>query len=382
MQMSFRRLVGITASQLLLGTAIDTAGAQTRIFPFSTFSLPHWNADRVDLYNCSGADEWRLFSQSNGTLHQRLTPYPTCQAFFGAGSLPQGITNSAGLDRSLPTYVEARLAVVGGLQATPSPGGIPIMWLHTIGKSALLVDVNTGTVGIEHAGGVVWTSVPGGIAAPHTYRMEVQPNAGNPTIQLWIDGATVAGPLAASIDWVYDGWAFGDGSLTPGDAIDIDWDYYSISQHPPGIGMPNTASAMLFAYQQHYPVKNEAAPGLPGPFRVARLAGNSMTLEWSGQPGSPFGLLLAPTPGLPRAFGCGGTLDIGTQPGFADVSVAFDPTIPVFGSLFTLSASGYSQQTLAVPSIPPGMLLGAIQGVVFAPGSCGYRLTAAFELRS
>ena len=53
----------------------------------------------------------------------------------------------------------------------------------------------------------------------------------------------------------------------------------------------------------------------------------------------------------------------------------------MFGSLFTLSPAGYSQQSLAVPPAAAGSLLGAIQGVVFAPGGCGYKLTAAAELR-
>ena len=192
--------------------------------------------------------------------------------------------------------------------------------------------------------------------------------------------------LPAALDWIHDGWAFGDGS-TGSAAIDIDWDYFSIAQGAPGFGQANTAAAMLFVFEPYwfpgvFPMRG--APGQAGPFRIAGL-NNGLGLQWSGPGGAPFALLLAPTAGLPRPFGCGGNVDIGTAAGFADLAIAFDPTVPVFGSLFMLTGSGHSGQTLQLPSFPPGFLLGAIQGVVFQPpgtSGCGYRLTAAFELRT
>ena len=109
MQISHHRSACFVVSMPLLSAA--AARAQTRILPFSTPSLPHWNADRVEIYNCSGLQEWQLFQSHNGMLQQRTSQDPTCQAFFGAGSLPLGITNNAGLDRWLPTFAEARFAV-------------------------------------------------------------------------------------------------------------------------------------------------------------------------------------------------------------------------------------------------------------------------------
>ena len=376
------RGISFAVLSLLLISAATVRSQTTVFYTFSDGYLPHWNYNGTELYNCTGTHEYSLFTPANGLLQQRLSATPTCQAFFYGGSLPQGQSSGAGLDRWLPTYVEARLAVVGGLQQTSGSVGIPIMWLHTVGRSQLVVDLTTGTVGIEHAGGIAWTAVAGGLSMQHTYRIEMQPNAGIPTVTLLIDGITAVGPLLATIDWIYDGWGFGDGSPNVGDAIDIDWDYYAITQHPPGIGMANTATSMLFAYSNYALSKGNAAPGLAGPFRTSSLSGNGLTLEWSGTPGSPFALLLAPSLGQPRPFGCGGSLDIGTLPGFADIAIAFNPTIPVLGTLFTLSSSGFSLQQLAVPPLPTGTLLGAIQGVVFAPGPCGYKLTAAFELRS
>lgn len=372
-----------TILSLLLANFAALRAQTTRYFTFSSNYLPNWVTNDIQIWNCSGVYEYSLFTPNSGLLQQRMSTNANCNAFFYGGALPGGLSSSAGLDRWLPTFVEARLAVVGGVQATTSPGGIPIFWLHTIGRSGLSVDLVAGAVGLQHGNGIAWTVPPGGITAPHTYRIEVQPNGGVPLVTLKIDGVPRLGPLPASVDWIYDGWAFGDGSVGPGDGIDIDWDYFSVSQHTPGIGMANTSAAMLFATvtSPAQTIASLAAPGLAGPFRVTGLSGNWLNLEWSGPPGAPFALLLAPSLGLPRPIGCGDTVDIGTLPGFADIAAVFNPTIPVFGSLFTLSPAGYSQQSLAVPPAAAGSLLGAIQGVVFAPGGCGYKLTAAAELR-
>ena len=361
-------------------TASQLAAQSTYYWTFNNGVLPHWTQQGVALLNCSGVPDYQVFSSPGGLLQQRTAANPTCSASFYGGSLPNGAPpTAAGLQPWLPTFAEARLRVLGGVFGTTGPSTVPILWLHAGGRSSLQVDLALGTIGVEHAGGVAWTLPPSGLGGMQTYSLEFAPNLGAPTIALRIDGALVIGPLPVALDWLYNGWGFGDGSSSNSIGIEIDWDHVSIVQQPPGIGQANSAEAMLFASSAY---SSSGAPGLSGPFRVQGLGGYQLALEWSGPPGAPFALIAAPTLGLPRPIGCGGTVDIGTAAGFADIAVVFDPTVPVFGSFFMLNASGYSYQYLQIPPLPPGLLLGAIQGAVFQSSACGLRMTAAFELRS
>lgn len=166
---------------------------------------------------------------------------------------------------------------------------------------------------------------------------------------------------------------FGGGPLGWSDT----WQLPSLSTSWPVPGQPNNPSAHLDIGQSTW----LAAAG-PGPFTGSVTAGSSVQLAWRGAFGAPCLLGVGPlNPGV-MFFGAAGSLDIGTPPTFADVTILFDGGIhPAFvlGTAQMSCASGCVTRGMAHQSVPvPASLAGmqiAVQGLVGGPQPV---LTAAF----
>ena len=78
---------------------------------------------------------------------------------------------------------------------------------------------------------------------------------------------------------------------------------------------------------------------------------------------------------------CVGSIDIGSPPFLSDLAIVFNGTDPMQRFLFTTNALGTAQQTLTLPTLPPG-LLGGLQGLILQPSQapCPFVFTAAFAI--
>lgn len=355
-------------------TAVSASAQYAYHFEFDQNGVLPTATPGVGAGNITGTPTASLFGAACGTLQQRTSINPTLGAFFYTGAFPGYATIGAGLDPTLPSFVEARFRQVGG---TGGPGTVQdstaVMGLYPGASTIMAANVVTGDVGMLTAGGLLWTTPIGGTAVAHTYRLDAIPAGGPVYCMLSIDGAVVLGPVLAAPPSNRDGWFFGDAAGSNYISQDLDWEYVSIGQVYGAGGQANSPAASLFVNRDSATVAGMV--GLSGPFPTVVPSGGTMTLEWNGPPGAVFAMFLGALQPGSVGFGCGGYADLAFP-----VTVAFDPLSPVTGYLFHLDGCGYAQQAFAVPTLPAGVPLMDIQGLVFQPNSCPFVLTAAFHV--
>lgn len=328
-------------------------------------------------FNPTGSLTTTLFGASCGLLYQSMTINPAYGAGFYSGQFGGYPAVGTGMNPTQPAFIEARFTSLGGYGG---PGTIndcsSVLGMFPGGGAQLVLNVLTGDVALTSTSGPLWVTPPGTAFTTHTYRIETVPTGFGPVASLYVDGALYYAGVSVPSTPGYDGFYFGDGAGSSYIASNIAWDYVSVGQTTAGIGQPNSGAAALFVNRSN--TTSTGQPGLKGPFAPVAAAGTTMTLEWNGPADAPFVLMFGPQNPANSNFGCIGLLDVATPPGYADLTLMFDPFNPIVGWLFRLDGCGKATQTFSVPtSLTPNTPLGNFQGAVFQPSGCPLVLTAA-----
>lgn len=327
-------------------------------------------------FNPTGSPTTTLFNAACGVLHQNMTLNPNSGAGFYGGTFGAYPGAGPGMTAGAPSFIEASFRLTGGFGG---PGTIPnatgVMGMFPGASVQLLVNVVTGDVGIVTFTGPFWVTPPGTAFTRHTYRLQSYVLLGITHVDLNVDGGLFFGGVTVPWTSSADGFFFGDGAGSSSIAADLEWDYVSVGQTAQGPGQRNSVEASLFVNRSNTTHKGQQ--GLKGPFNTVVAPGSTVTLDWNGPAFAPFVLMAGPQNPANSNFGCIGSLDVATPPGYSDLSILFDPFNPIVGALFHLDACGKASQTFSVPWLAPFTPLANFQGGVFQPSGCALVLTAA-----
>ncbi len=364
---------------LLCTTALAAAQAPYAFhFEFDETGVLPNATPGIGAFNATSTPTTSFFIAGCGTMIQQTVIDPTLGAGFYNGVFGAYPTVGTGLNPNLPAFIEGKFQFLGG---TGGPGTVPdstgLMGIFPGGGAQLIVNVVTGDVGLTTSSGILWTSPAGSAYSAHVYRIETIPTGSGPLARLFIDGGLVFGftpvPTTTAINGFYMGDSAGSGFIS----TFVAWSYLSVGQSQPGPGQANSEEAALFVNRASDTAVGQY--GLRGPFNSVAPGLSTMTLEWNGPANAPYALFVGPQNPANSFFGCVGTLDIATPPGYADLQLLFDPFNPYTGFLFWLDGCGKAKQTFSVPPWLSGTPIGNFQGAVFQPStsSCPVVLTAA-----
>ncbi|MCA9320569.1 MAG: S8 family serine peptidase [Planctomycetes bacterium] len=126
--------------------------------------------------------------------------------------------------------------------------------------------------------------------------------------------------------------------------------------------------------------------GLPGPFHLARSAGEPVTFIYESTPNRPFLLLAGPVHSNNFLFTGVGWLDIGLLglvPEFTDVFLLVDGVTPTdfLSQIANAGPSGRREYTFTMPALPPGPVI-AFQAVFYESATGQLTMTAANALEA
>lgn len=144
----------------------------------------------------------------------------------------------------------------------------------------------------------------------------------------------------------------------------------------PDTGQPNGPLASLDINRGTNVFGLTAAHGVAGPFFAD---GDTLEIEFGGQPLQPFLLLTGPLNRNNVVIPATGSIDIGSDPTLSDVGILLNGLEPGFFNSFAfLDATGFSALSFGLPGIAPGTVL-AFQGIVLNTSPSVVEMTAAFE---
>lgn len=296
-----------------------------------------------------------FFSQSCGILQQFTYGFAGYAQFTAGTHTPGGFSLGFNAPRCV---AEARIRTT----ALAGPGAVIGISNGTYSYFVYISGPNT-----------LWVNASVPVTVPNlmqTFRtIRIEGNSG--MLNLWVDNVQYGFAIGVTPS-AHNGFYFGDSSS--GGSGNFEWDYIRFENGAPcsNVGQANSSLAQL-------EINGVGGGACQGPFTLTGLSGSQINLTWHGPNSAPFALLHGPqNPGgttIPNL----GILDIGTMP-FSDVVIVLDGiTNPL--PIFVLNGCGVASLSFTLPSVPAGIPMGNLQGLVLQANGT-MRLTAAFYLSS